>query len=421
MISLCDANNYYVSVQRVFQPSLAGRPVVVLSGNDGNIISRSEEAKALGYKMGDAWHLNRDRLAKDGVHVFSSNYALYADMSARVMETLGEFGQALENYSIDESFLELPDDCDLVATGVQIRQAVLRRTGIPVSVGIGPTKVLAKLANRISKKDRSKGVYLMPTGEGRRALLHSVATGDIWGIGSQQEAKLKAAGITTAGDLAALSDTAARALLTVTGARIVAELNGVKCLELETIQASRQSICRAKSFGVGLSDREEMIEPLSCHVSGIAEKLREQGSVCGHMRVFIETNSFQATSPQYRNMAGCDLPTPSNFTPDLLAVAIRLLNQIWRPGFRFKKVGVMALELSSESETQMTFSSICTEGAARRRSLMRAVDKLNGTMGRNTVRYASSGDVSPVWQMRQAMRSPRFTTRFDELPVATAR
>lgn len=423
MFALVDCNNFYASCERVFQPRLEGRPVVVLSNNDGCVIARSNEAKALGVEMGDAWHLNRDKLERLGVAVFSSNYTLYADMSRRVRITLGGFAQELEAYSIDECFLRFRDAADWLALGSTIKATVRKNTGIPVSCGFGPTKVLAKLANRTAKKRAEhRGVFVAPdAGAARDSWLASFEVRDIWGIGRQLSVKLGAAGVRTALDLSRMDDAAARKMMSVVGARIVHELRGVSCLEIEEVAPAKKGMCSAKSFGVALTELDELREPLATYVSRIAEKLRGERSVCGHLRVFLETNPFSSDSPQYHPSLGVDLPTPTNYTPSLCEVAAGLLERIYRPGYRFKKVGVMALELAPEGATQLGFDAPAPDEVDRRRRLMAAMDSVNIRFGRGAVSVATAGGKDTCrWKMRQALCSPAYTTRLKDLPVAVA-
>lgn len=421
MFALVDCNNFYASCERVFQPRLEGKPVVVLSNNDGCVIARSNEAKALGVEMGDAWHLNRERFARLGLNVYSSNYTLYGDMSRRVRTVLGMFAQDLEAYSIDECFLRFDRGGDWRALGISTRTAVRKWTGIPVSVGFGPTKVLAKLANRTAKKrPEHGGVFVAPEDEARAEWLRGFAVKDVWGIGSRTEAKLVARGVCTAYDLSQMADGPARSLMSVVGARIVAELRGVPCLTIEEVAPAKQGMCSAKSFGVPLTELDDLREPLAAYVSRLGEKLREEGSVCGHLRVFLETNPFAIGEAQYHPSAGTDLLTASNFTPTLCAVAGGLLERIYRPGYRFKKVGVMALELGPEGAAQLGLDAPPPAEVDRRRRLMAALDGVNRQFGRGSVRVATAGSRDPDWGMRHALRSPAYTTRWDSLPVAAA-
>ena len=294
----------------------SGQPIVVLSNNDGCVVARSNEAKALGIEMAGPWHLTEKRFPPGTVEVFSSNYTLYGDMSRRVMTTLGRFAYELEPYSIDESFLHFLPGPDWQTLAREIRKTVRQHTGLPVSVGFARTKVLAKVANRLAKKrPELAGAHVL---EGEAAIDAALATmkpSDIWGIGSRLAERLLTVGVTTALDLKQLDIEVARRLLTVVGQRIVLELRGVNCLPLEEIAPAKQNICTAKSFGVPLETLEQLQEPLASYVSRVAEKLRSQGSVAGRIQVFLETNPFQPQEPQYANSAGLTLLTPSNFTP----------------------------------------------------------------------------------------------------------
>ena len=422
MFALIDCNNFYASCERVFQPAFEGVPVVVLSNNDGCVIARSAEAKLLGYKMGDAFHLNEERLKRDRVAVFSSNYTLYHDFSQRVKATLGIFAQSLENYSIDESFLEFLPGADWTELGRTIKHTVRLHTGIPVCAGFGMTKVLAKLANRTAKKrPEHKGVFVAPTSAtAREEWLATFDASEVWGIGRQLSARLGAVGVKNALDLTRLDEAAGRRIMTVVGARICAELCGVSCLEIEEVAPDKKGIGSAKSFGIPLEDLETIYEPLATYVSCVAEKLREQRSVCGHIRVSLETNPFARNEPQYNPSTGCDLPTPTNYTPELAALAARLLRSIFRPGYRYKRVGVMLLEIMPEAAVQLSFEGPSPELSEKRRAAMAAIDRINSARGRGTVRLASTGAKLPGWRMRQALASPRYTTRWAELPTATA-
>jgi len=419
MFALIDCNNFYASCERVFRPSLNGKPVVVLSNNDGCVIARSNEAKALGIEMGDAWHLNRAKFEAWGVAVFSSNYALYGDMSRRVKATLGLFAQELEAYSIDECFLRFGRGGDWVDLGQQIKKTVRQHTGIPVSCGFAPTKVLAKLANRTAKKrPEHGGVFVAPdVGAERDQWLASFEVRDVWGVGRQLSGRLLAAGVRTALDLSRMADDVARRMMSVVGARIVAELRGDSCLAIEEVAPPKKGMCSAKSFGVALTELEELREPVAAYVSRLAEKLRGEGSVCGHLRVFLETNPFSPGDPQYYPSAGRDLLTATNFTPTLCEVAGSLLERIYRPGYRYKKVGVMALEIGPAGEAQLGFDAPSPDELDRRSRLMAAMDRVNRQFGRGSVSVGSAGGRAPSWRMRQALCSPAYTTRWADLPV----
>lgn len=424
MFALVDCNSFYASCEQVFRPDLVGRPVVVLSNNDGCIVARSAEAKALGIDMADAWHEVEPRLPKGLVQVFSSNYTLYGDMSRRVMETLAGFAHEMEAYSIDEAFLHFLPGADWQALGVNIRRTVRRNTGLPVSVGFAPTKVLAKLANKMAKKDPARaGVCCLEANSpDLAAILARLSPDDIWGIGSRLTARLAAVGVKTALDLRDLDDEVARRVLTVTGLRIVRELQGMSCLAVEEMAPAKKAICCAKSFGHPQETLEEVREPLMSYISRVAEKLRAQASVCGYLQVFLETNPFATGDLQYFNSTGRELTTATNFTPALCTAAGGLLEQIYRSGYRYKKVGVLVTNIASESAVQSAFDTPPQAEIERRRKLMATMDAANRHFGRNAVRVGSAaeGGRLPVWWMRQTKKSPRYTTNWNELPIAAA-
>lgn len=419
MFALVDCNSFYASCEQVFRPDLRGKAVVVLSNNDGCVVARSAEAKQLGIPMAAAWHQVPEEVSRQAV-VFSSNYTLYGDMSRRVLAVLSRFAEAIENYSIDESFLEFSPGPDWRALGQEIRATVYRHTGVPVSVGFGPTKVLAKAANRAAKKRPEAGGVFLLNDEGEiDAVLAGMSTDDVWGIGSRLSARLEGVGVKTALDFKRMDDEVARRLLTVVGQRIVLELRGTSCLAIEDVVPKKQNICTAKSFGTPITTLESLREPLSSYVSRVAEKLRAQGSVCGRMQVFLQTNPFQPHQPQLYPAGETILTTPTNFTPDLVSAAQEVLTRIYRPGYYWKKVGVMLLELGPETSVQAAFDSPPPEAVDRRRRMMTALDAVNRVYGKASVRVASAaGRAPPDWKMRQANLSPRYTTRWEELPVA---
>ena len=420
VFALVDCNSFYCSCERVFQPKLEGQPVVVLSNNDGCVVTRTAEAKARGIAMGEVWHLARAEL-KAGVHAFSSNYTLYGDMSRRVMTTLRDFAPTLEIYSIDEAFLGFTAKTDWAPLGRDIRTTVQRHTGIPVSVGFAPTKVLAKLANKLAKKPGPHtGVFVWPADpSAASAVLARVPVEDVWGIGQKLAARLASFGVTTALALRDLDITTARRVLAVTGQRIVLELRGSSCLELEELAPTKKAICCARGFGVPLTSLDQLQEPLAVYVSRVAEKLRAQHLTAGFIQVFLETNPHGG-GPQYSPGTGRALDMPTNYTADLASIAADLLRQIHRPGFLFRKVGVLLSDLHPETETQLSFDGPSPETVARRRTLMATLDRLNATLGRGTLRLGSAGTADPVWKMRQAHLSPCFTTQWGALLTVRA-
>jgi DNA polymerase V len=417
IFALADANNFYVSCERVFRPSLEGLPVVVLSNNDGCIIARSDEAKALGLAMGDPYHLNQEKLTAHGVVVFSSNYALYGDMSRRVMDTLGTFTPGVELYSIDEAFLNLAgfERRGLVDYARLIRATVRRDTGIPVSIGIGPTKTLAKVSNHLAKaQPEAGGVYDMSETDVDHALA-SIEVGEVWGVGPRWAKWLVGQGIDTALDLKQADPKAIRRKMTVVGERLVHELNGRSCLPLELVAPPRQGLTVSRSFGQTLTALQPVKEALVQFVGRAAEKLRRQQLMAGQLMVFITTNRFSANRPFYANSATVRLLYPTDFTPDLVEAAVQLLETLYRPGFHYQKCGVMLLDLSPVTQVQADLFD--TRDRAREAWLMRASDSLNADYGARTVRVGNHGGKRPAWAMRQAFRSPRYTTRWRELPV----
>lgn len=365
--------------------------------------------------MGEVWHLAKPEL-KTGVHAFSSNYTLYGDMSRRVMVTLRDFAERMEIYSIDEAFLAFESRGNWRDIGTLIRATVGRHTGIPVCVGFGPTKVLAKLANKLAKKNAvHAGVFVWPdNAEEADSLLATVPVQDVWGIGRRLSTRLGSHGVTTARDLRDLDDETARRVLAITGLRIVWELRGVSCLELEELAPPRKAVCCAKGFGVPLSTLDELLEPLASYVSIVSEKLRAQKLAAGHIQVFLETNPH-SEGRQYSPAIGRSLDMATNYTPDLSTVAAELLRAIHRPGYRFRKVGAVVSDLRPETEIQSNFDAPNPELIARRQKLMATLDRANRDCGRGTVRLGSAGVQSPRWKMRQENLSPCYTTRWAEL------
>ena len=415
--ALVDCNNFYASCERVFNPRLIGKPVVVLSNNDGCVIARSEEAKLLGIEMGAPAFKNEETFRRHCVQVLSSNYALYGDMSARVMATLRPQAASMEIYSIDEAFLGLePWQGETYCR--ELRAKVRQWTGIPVSVGIASTKTLAKLANRVAKKTPSlQGVFDLTAAPDPDAVLARVPCGDIWGIGRRLAARLSTAGIQTALDLKRADMAFVRRELGVVGERTARELNGISCLELEEAPDPQKGIATARSFGQPIEAIEGLEQALATYTARAAEKLRAGGQFVGRIQVHLETSPFRPDLPQYYPVAQIALPEPTSHTPDLIAAASSLLRKIYRPGYRYRKVGVFLTELSAEGTAQLTLFGAKPHSAAAR--LDSLVDQLNGKYGTNTVRYGSMG-FQQQWRMRQERKSRGFTTRWEELLVVRA-
>jgi DNA polymerase V len=419
MFGLVDCNNFYVSCERLFRPDLANRPVVVLSNNDGCIISRSNEAKVLGIGMGTPYFKQEPLIRKNRVAVFSSNYPLYGDISQRVMEVLMHLEPEVEIYSIDEAFIRFPPGkyCDLEKQLKLMKAAVQKYTGIPVSIGLGPTKTLAKIANRFAKKDPSEtGVFAITDRQQLNNLLTTVDIADIWGIGRRHDARLKRQGIHTAQELQNCADAWIRGQLTVTGLRTVMELRGIPCITLEKAAPSKKSICTSRSFGQAVETLADLQEAVATYTAQAAYKLRESGLRTTVLDVFVRTNSFKKEEPQYCNRRTLILPTPSAHTGTLIKFALTSLRAIYQSGYRYQKAGVLLSGLVPENYEQLSLFDIPTP---RTTSLMKAVDRINKRWGRNTIQAAAAG-LAKRWRFRQLKKSPAYTTRWSDLPTVKA-
>lgn len=418
---LIDCNNFYVSCERLARPDLEGKPVVVLSNNDGNAISRSNESKALGVKMGDPAFKIRDLVARENIVLFSSNYELYGDLSRRVNDVLSSMIPSVESYSIDESFLDLgefaPSQVDSLARA--LRDRVLRWTGIPTCVGIGPTKTLAKVANFMAKKRPGySGVCDLRSADVRSAALCTVPVGEVWGIGSASTSKLERLGVKTAADLAAMNGDEARSLLTVTGSRVVQELRGISCMPLERVAPTRQGIAVTRSFGRAVTEWLEMSEAIASHASRAAEKLRRSGVATDHVYVFMQTSPFNR-EPFHSAGATAHFNETTNDTGEMVRRAVHVAERLWRGGHRYAKAGVILTDLVPETCRLTSLWGVADRD--RRDRAWRAMDDVNGKIGRGTVRVLSSGGDEAAWKPRAEHRSPRWTTRWGELPRVSAR
>jgi DNA polymerase V len=419
LFALVDCNNFYVSCERVFNPIIEGKPVVVLSNNDGNVVARSNEAKALGVQFG-APAFECENLIKKGVYAFSSNYALYGDMSQRVMNTLSGFAPEMEIYSIDEAFLSfsrLPSVKDLTGYAFQIRRTVKRWTGIPTSIGIGPTKTLAKLANKLAKRNpEHRGVFNIIEHPETDKLLDGVRVEDVWGIGVQYTKLLNLNGIFTALQLKNAPDRWVKKHMTITGLRTVWELRGHSCIPLEEVPPPKKGIISSRSFGRPVESLAELKEALASYVSRAAGKLRAQRSVALFITVFLGTNPFK-DEPQYHNSITSRLPVPTSHTVELIRHAHRGLEELYRSGFHYKRTGVFLTEIMPEDHAQLNLFSSPSSG--KQDILMKTIDRINMRWGNNTVIYAAEG-IQKGWRMRQLRLSPRFTTQWEEIPVVKA-
>jgi len=418
LLALVDCNNFYVSCERVFRPDLIGKPVIVLSNNDGCIVARSKEVKDLGIKMGVPLFQIQQLVNQHQIKLFSSNYTLYADMSARVMSTLEKFAPSLEVYSIDEAFLDLTGVChrDPIAYGHRIRKAVVRATGIPVCVGMGPTKTLTKLANFAAKKWKMTGGVLDLSDPVRREkLMKIVPVGEVWGIGSRTTAKLNQIGINTVWDLAIQPSKRVQEQLTIVVARTVLELNGIPCLELEEISPNKQQIVCSRSFSRRLTEYQELFSALAEFCSRAAEKLRRQQSVTGCITVFIRTNPFNPQEPQYQRSASIKLTAATQDTRAIIATANRLLTEIFKPGYGYQKGGVQLSDIKPESAPgQFELFDFVDNGLPlENRPLMKVVDQINRRFPKAISIAATGFDKS--WQPKADRVSQRYTTDWREL------
>ncbi|HSM49255.1 MAG TPA: Y-family DNA polymerase [Draconibacterium sp.] len=416
MFALVDCNNFYVSCERVFNPALEGKPVIVLSNNDGCIISRSEEAKQLGLKMAEPVFQKIKFIKDSGVQIFSSNYTLYGDMSARVTETLSHFAPEIEIYSIDEAFLNLTvfaGDLEKLSQGIAFK--VKHNTGIPVSIGIGPTKTLAKIANKAAKQ--TGGIFIIRNNHQSDALIRNTPIEKVWGIGRQYTKLLQQNQVFTAYDFTLLDDNWLRTKMKVIGMRIKRELLGESCLRLELIMPPKKAIATTRAFGKKTSELKFITEAVSTYAVRCAEKLRKQNSVANLLTVFIHTDPFNPNEPQINKSKTITLPVATNSTTELVKYARLCLNEIFMPGFRYKKAGVIVDGLQNESCFQQNIFDITDR--KKQRDLLKVIDKLNSEYGRDKVKLAVQGD-GKEWKLRQEKLSKRYTTNWNEIIIVKA-
>ena len=415
MYALVDCNNFYASCERVFNPKLEGKPIVILSNNDGCIISRSNEAKVLGINMGGPAFKLEDILKQHKVYVFSSNYALYGDLSERVMTTLIDIVPDIEIYSIDEAFLDLSGVKyqSLNELGETIRHTVKQWTGIPVSVGIANTKTLAKAANHIAKKQKQyNGVCVLQNDDEVIKALEHLPIEEIWGVGRRYTKFLKKNNINTALELRNSNDEWIKKHLTIMGLRMVTELRGVSCHSLEITAPPKKAICTARSMGRMTSELQELEQAVANHATRCAEKLRAQGSCANMLCVFLETNRFKEHEPQYNNLKVVKFAVATSSNTEIINYAIKGLRQIFKPGFRYKKAGVIVSGIVPETQVQQDmFDTIDRE---KSKDLMEAIDRMNNIFGRDIVRSAAQG-YDRKWKLRQEKLSPCYTSKWTDL------
>jgi len=415
MIALVDCNNFYASCERVFQPSLEGKPIVVLSNNDGCVIARSNEAKTLGIKMGAPAFMNEAFFIKNEVAVFSSNYELYGSLSNRVMNTLKEFVPVVEVYSIDEAFLDLSEfnEKDLFQLGQTIRETVYSHVGIPVTIGIAPTKTLAKMANNYAKKNKAK-VHYAASPEQIDELLNNTVIKNIWGVGRGHCQKLWDQQIYTAADLAKSNEAWIRRNMSVIGQRLLNELKGIPCIEWDTEVLSKQSICTSRSFGQRISEKEEMAEAVASYANSCAIKLRKQNSCAGFISLFLQTNIHRKQDKQYYPSFTISLPEASNSSGEIIKYALKALDIIYRDGYNYKKAGIIVSGIVPE--TQIQLSAFDTSNTKKDKQLMVAFDEVNNNFGKGVVRFAIEG-FDRRWKLKRERLSPCYTTNIDEVYV----
>lgn len=415
MFALVDCNNFYCSCERVFNPKLEGRPVIVLSNNDGCAISRSDEAKALGIAMAAPAFIMSRFIEKHKVTVLSSNYTLYGDMSRRIMDSLGYFASKIEAYSIDEAFLDLGEmtHAECLQLGCSIRQTIRKNLGIPVSVGMAATKTLAKMANRHARKYyRNASVF----SAGNRALvdemLSATPVADIWGIGHQYALLLSRSGFKTAADFLSAPEDWVRQHLSVVGQRLLFELRGITAVAWEEEKPVRRNICTSRSFGNRISDINGMAEAMANYAASCAAKLRSEKTCCRSLQVFIQTNPHKTAERQYLRSINIELERASNHSGEIIKAALRGLDLIFKPGFLYMKCGVTVMDLVPESVVQASFFDAADR--AKGGLLMRTIDQINQSLGKEILRTAVQGFDRP-YRLKTEYLSPGYTTRMGEI------
>ena len=414
MYALVDCNNFFVSCERVFRPDLNGKPVVVLSNNDGCVIARSNEAKALGIPMGAPAFKYKNLFDKQNVTVFSTNFVLYGDMSMRVMSILAEMAPEIEIYSIDEAFLGFKgfELFDIEKYGKEIEQKVYKATGIPVSVGFAPTKALAKVANRIAKKfsKHTQSVYVIDTDKKREKALKWLKVEDVWGIGRRFSKRLQAKKVFTAFEFINLSDAYVRSEMSIVGLRLKKELEGEETLGLEKPTA-KKSIATTRTFENMYTDFEDVKERVATFAVSCAEKLRKQHTHCNSIMVFVHSNYHRKDLPQYRKSILIKMEYPTHASNDLIRYAVMGLKTIFKQGYQYKKAGVIVGDFTPENQKQF---SLFTSENPKHQPLMERIDAINQSIGQNKVKFACQ-DLGRTWKMRQERLSPRYTTKLAEI------
>jgi len=411
-VALIDCNSFYVSCERLFNPKIENKPVVVLSNNDGCVISRSTEAKKIGIKMGEPYFKVKELVKKNNVHIFSSNYALYGDISRRVMKTLKSFSSKIEIYSIDEAFVDLSHigETEVENYGKEIRKRILKWTGIPTSIGVSKTKTLSKVANHIAKKNKTGVIYLK---ENIDEYLKNFYISNIWGVGKQLSKLYIKNGIDTAYKLKNISNSWVKKSTNVLGAKTVMELRGIPCITLETEETKRKSCCVSRSFGKKVESLEKLQESITTHCLNAAEKIRNDSQITRSVTVFIRTSPFDKNKKYYSNSISIDLPVATDNSLELVKVAINGLKKIYKYGYFYQKAGIILSKLKDHREKELNLLAPIMEDKSQ--TLMKAIDFTNAKYGRNAISVAQAG-VNKSWKMRREYSSKIDTASFDSLP-----
>ena len=413
MIALADCNNFYASCERVFNPALKDKPVVVLSNNDGCIIARSNEAKALGIRMGEPVFKARKIIEENNVNVFSTNFALYGDMSKRVMSLLDILSPEIEIYSIDEAFMDFSGIKNCFNLGLKMRDTVAKHTGIPISIGIAKTKTLAKVANHLAKRYSKKGVYVLNRKKQTTDILNSIPVSKVCGIGSKYTKMLNSYGVESAYDFVVLDEDWVLNKMTIVGLKIQHELKGKPCISIDTNPLSKKNICTSRSFGTSVTQFRPLKESISAHAARCAEKLRLEKGCARYVSVILKTNPFSVSDDYYYGYKSTNFDVPTNDTFDIINAAETLLKSIYKEGLVYKKSGVIVGDIIPQSRVQLNIFDI-DQKRVRRKNLNSAVDFINQAMGRSTIHIGSQG-INRRWQLKQERLSPCYTTKWDDL------
>ena len=413
MIALADCNNFYASCERVFSPALKNKPIIVLSNNDGCVIARSNEAKAIGIRMGEPVFKARKIIEQNNVNVFSTNFALYGDMSKRVMSLLSNMSPDTEIYSIDEAFMDFSGIKDCFKLASEMRNTVAKHTGIPISIGVAKTKTLAKVANYFAKHHTEKDVCVLYSKNQISGILKSMPVSKVWGIGSQYAKMLNGYGVKNALDFISSDENWVLKKMTIMGLKIQRELKGDSCISIDTNPSPKKNICTSRSFGEKVTDIRSLKESISSHAARCAEKLRQEHGCARYISVIIKTNPFSKIGDYYYGYKTINFNVPTNDTIDIVSAAESLLKSIYKEGLVYKKSGVIVGDIISQNQIQLNMFET-DKNRVKRDNLNSAVDLINQSIGRNTVHIGSQG-ISKVWQLKQEKLSPCYTTKWNDL------